>query len=783
MVFANRLTLRRVLAACCIAVLFLYLAGCSSSPPEPSPHDGVQTEDVSGKVNLGEVGGNQLTVLSAWELDGAQVDTHASFTVEVSAVGAQLLATIDESGQPRALTISIPTSYAPTCSLAFDASSTADALLMMSPGVLSVDPALAAARLDSLRRLQSYVQFVNLVRDALPSSTVNDVVADAAVQAAFRDVLVEWDLLRPGDANAKRYGGFDATLEDGSIPEASRVRISNSAWRFVNVYRRELDSSGLELELVPVSAGWGCMSGAEPLSWGSLIFRTFGEPTEATDIANLAEPVGRVQYWAVGMGLDPGTSPPTGVDPSYGVAGFYTVAWYVLFPVIDLIMGTTSLFELGDEGLELTWLAVETSVNLDELEAAANQEDLAAAATDAVVSSISAMSAAGLFGISTTTWWVITVVSAPLSATNIVLAARSWARTPSVCVAEVSPQSDTVITVGASGETDYETIGEAMDVAAPGTQILISPGTYVEHGIQMKSGVRLSGSVTSPDLVVVDGQQHGWVFECRDVDASATMEGMTITGGGPSTDHGGAMYCENSALTLRNMVFSDNESNHGGAVWCTDCNMFLEDIVFENNDARDAGGGMVSYGGSSVLSRVRFVGNATRLGGGGGLAAVQSSTVALCDCVFFNNSGGGGNGGAVYCKNASPSFYGCTFCDNGSTHAGGLYLWDTGTAEVYGCIIAHSFLGKAVHCQSGSTMDVKCTDIYGNAGGDWVGCVAGLQGTDGNLCADPLFCDWNAGDLTLHTDSPCAMDGNECGILIGAVGIGCSGQRGDWDAE
>jgi hypothetical protein len=70
-----------------------------------------------------------------------------------------------------------------------------------------------------------------------------------------------------------------------------------------------------------------------------------------------------------------------------------------------------------------------------------------------------------------------------------------------------------------------------------------------------------------------------------------------------------------------------------------------------------------------------------------------------------------------------------------------------------------------------------CCDIYGNAGGDWVGPIAGQLGIDGNIWADPLFCDPTNGDFTLQACSPCAPfspPNPECDLL-GAYPVGCAG--------
>jgi hypothetical protein len=68
-------------------------------------------------------------------------------------------------------------------------------------------------------------------------------------------------------------------------------------------------------------------------------------------------------------------------------------------------------------------------------------------------------------------------------------------------------------------------------------------------------------------------------------------------------------------------------------------------------------------------------------------------------------------------------------------------------------------------------LTLECCDIFGNEGGDYVGSITDLLGVDGNISVDPLFCDASGLDFRLHSDSPCAPDG-ECG-LIGALPVGC----------
>ena len=68
----------------------------------------------------------------------------------------------------------------------------------------------------------------------------------------------------------------------------------------------------------------------------------------------------------------------------------------------------------------------------------------------------------------------------------------------------------------------------------------------------------------------------------------------------------------------------------------------------------------------------------------------------------------------------------------------------------------------------------SCCDLYDNTGDDYTAPWWGFG--NGNFSADPLVCDADAGDFTLHSDSPCLPgnhpDGAACG-LIGALDVGC----------
>jgi hypothetical protein len=73
---------------------------------------------------------------------------------------------------------------------------------------------------------------------------------------------------------------------------------------------------------------------------------------------------------------------------------------------------------------------------------------------------------------------------------------------------------------------------------------------------------------------------------------------------------------------------------------------------------------------------------------------------------------------------------------------------------------------------------LACCDVFGNVDGDYLG-MDDPTGQNGNISADPYFCDAESGIFTLAQYSPCLPEHNDCGVLIGAYGEGCEGELTD----
>lgn len=128
----------------------------------------------------------------------------------------------------------------------------------------------------------------------------------------------------------------------------------------------------------------------------------------------------------------------------------------------------------------------------------------------------------------------------------------------------------------------------------------------------------------------------------------------------------------------------------------------------------------------------------------------------------------------------------CTFYANSSDHgASAIHCWPwQDDPPIARTIIALGQGEVPITCEGIAPL-LTCCDIFGNSGGDWVGCIADQYGVAGNISEDPRFCDPASGDFTLQDCSPCApfSPPNEECDLIGAWVVGCGGtlvSTGTW---
>lgn len=355
---------------------------------------------------------------------------------------------------------------------------------------------------------------------------------------------------------------------------------------------------------------------------------------------------------------------------------------------------------------------------------------------------------------------------------------------------------------------DVPTIQAGIDSAAVSDTVLVAAGRYVGPG---NTNLDFRGT----DLVLLSEAGASETFiDCEDKrdtrglqtvngeSSAAIVDGFTFEHG--SMGVGAGISCAFSSPTVRNCVFRDNLATfQGGGFFCRDGSspvvshcVFVDnravwdgggaltktssasfnDCVFENNEVLEEelswGGGLHSYESTTTVSNCSFINNTADLGGG--LFCILGPPTVVTGCTFTGNSAR--QGGGLLCGSPGPiSIANCTFSGNIAFNIGaGISVLNHAELTMSNTIVTFSTDGEGV--QSFGSATLLCCDLYGNAGGDWVGAIADQYGVDGNFSADPLFCDEGNRDFSLATNSPCLPgnhpDGYDCG-QIGAMGQGC----------
>jgi hypothetical protein len=358
---------------------------------------------------------------------------------------------------------------------------------------------------------------------------------------------------------------------------------------------------------------------------------------------------------------------------------------------------------------------------------------------------------------------------------------------PGVCLRSVTGYPDCVV-------VNAQQIGRVMSCPYAGSDTRIE-GISITNGHVSTSGgsgagMICSGSPTFSHVVFsgnsashIEGTGAGGL-SCE----SPTLTYVTFVGNSANGD-GGAMGCQSATLT--HVVFSGNSAwwGSGGGLNCSGSPV-LTDVVFSGNDANGSGGGMRSSGspvltdvvfdgnwsggmscsgGAPMITRATFVNNTM----GAALECVHGASPTIDHAVFWGNDSGQGAG--LFCEQGSvATVTHSTFYQNDAYfHGGGVWCAGESSVRLENSIIVFSTRGEAVYCDNTSDATLWCCDVYGNSGGDWIGCIAGQEHVSYNICANPLFCLWEnpSEPLSLCADSPCIRP--VCGGYIGAHDTGC----------
>jgi hypothetical protein len=363
-----------------------------------------------------------------------------------------------------------------------------------------------------------------------------------------------------------------------------------------------------------------------------------------------------------------------------------------------------------------------------------------------------------------------------------------------------------------------------LEEALPGDRVHLGPGVHTVSGLELGDGVQLSGT---PHATVLDGGGSGptlllepggryrlvrdlefrgghaerggavhqaegegllRVASCRFLDNHAGQEGGALALGAGSSS---------GPVVLDSCQFEGNTAPRGGALAVR--HLVARACTFTGNQASEAGGAVL---GLDILELVdcRLAGNRATWGGAVALdgpgrlerchldanEAVEQGGAVWNDpwysltggeyrsCLFTGNRAG--MDGAALLDRVGPLLESCTFAGDSTAATGAVVVVDAEAEDdppvLRGCLLTLSRGGRGLAAGPGGVV-VACTDLWGNAHGDWVPPLDLLLPGDGNRAVDPRYCDPDAGDYSLPPDSPCGPLADPACGLLGAVDLPC----------
>ena len=320
-------------------------------------------------------------------------------------------------------------------------------------------------------------------------------------------------------------------------------------------------------------------------------------------------------------------------------------------------------------------------------------------------------------------------------------------------------------------ENPFATIQFAYDRANENDTILVHPGTfYGTNWFNGKSVVLASFFITTNDTgyinnTIIDGDSSNCPLAIvGNIDSTCRVTGFTIQNGiGCVYGQGAGIYIEGSSPRLDHLVVRDNHGGTNGGGICLNGSSYsvMNEITIENNSS-EYGGGIYSYYSEPTITNCTIKNNQASLGAGIYFATSNPNL----EFVSILDNHANNNGGGIYCTDYSiPTFNHITIANNVTSSGGGIYCSVNSNPTLLNSIL-WSNSPEEIIMSTGSL-----TATYSIIGDGWDG--------EGNIDADPLFCNPDSGDYTLAANSP-ALGAGDDGTNMGAFGVGCPIQV-DWD--
>lgn len=354
----------------------------SNSPPNPTDSRESDVVQTAVGVNGSEIGAMGLGVGATFTATKADVPTDGTPAfASLAPNSVQLVSVHTQAAQElRGLAVWSGTGQtrlrrAEATPVTVDARSSAESMVFMAPGIMTLDLTEAPRRLDQIRACGSLGRLEDCVRSGLLNGSLADLWRQPDCQALIQQCGQEWRAANvppelpepPGDGRSVRVGYGSKTQlfltvntdrRDGT-PGLCEIGLENQAWRDVVVYRRDY-KNGVPVVTTPIRGENGqlVMNGATPLDWGNLfnpLFRRpseFGNPGKRKDFPDFRDMTAS-EYWVCGIGTVANSeTPPDGIPLLPTIAVVSTLLTYCILPAISFLTSGLGFIKQTREALD-----------------------------------------------------------------------------------------------------------------------------------------------------------------------------------------------------------------------------------------------------------------------------------------------------------------------------------------------------------------------------------------------------------------------------------------------
>ena len=295
------------------------------------------------------------------------------------------------------------------------------------------------------------------------------------------------------------------------------------------------------------------------------------------------------------------------------------------------------------------------------------------------------------------------------------------------------------------GSGEYGTIEGAISAAVDGDTVMLTDGVYTGRGntnlLFLGKKILLFSQSGNPDACIIDvaGEaneiaERGITFDHNE-DSLSILKDITIIHGSADAPcpgcEGAGLYVVLSSPTIINVTCRDNYAANGA--------------------------GIMIAGGSPKITNCRFVNNAAFEGAG--FMCLDSAAATMSKCLISGNQSDMRGGGVSIQSYCNLTMINCTISNNISPTGGGIAAWES-NYNISNSIISFNGGGASVFAYGASQIAISHSDVFGNAGGDWVDSIGWQQGINGNISANPLYADTSNDDFRLTQNSPCINTGD-----------------------